>query len=553
MEKIENQAEIEKPKILIVDDRPENLLSLEILFENEPYEIITALSGNEALAAIITHDFAVVLLDVQMPGMDGFETAELMRSNKKTAHIPIIFVTAISKEKKHIFKGYESGAVDYLFKPLDQDIIKNKISVFVDLYKQKKIIEIKNFQLSQANKAILKHQQSLVEEERLKVLLQMAGATAHELNQPLTILLGNIELLQTFKESPEKLAETLIVIAESGKRIAATVKRIQFIQRDYTKKYSEGAEIIDINPIKEILWVEDEDDSFTVLKKMLGRKHESNVTRAASIAEAKTLLSENEYDLAILDLNLPDGNSLELLNFLKKQELKLASIIVTGYGDEEIAARCIQAGAYGYLSKGNISIDLLDQGIEDAYKKFCLDKEMDKAVGRMAQMATRDELTGLYNRRYMIEFFDREYNRSNRYDSDLSCMVLDLDYFKQVNDTYGHACGDYVLKEFSNILIQNARGSDYAFRYGGEEFMVLLPQTDISDANIVAEKIRKLCEDKEYSFNDHTLKVTVSIGIASIKNCLTKKSQDLMALADKALYRAKADGRNSVKIYQSGE
>lgn len=550
MEEIENHEGIEKPKILIVDDRQENLLSLETIFENEPYEIITALSGNEALTAVISHAFAVVLLDVQMPGMDGFETAELMRSNKKTAHIPIIFVTAISKEKKHLFKGYESGAVDYLFKPLDPDIIKNKISVFVDLYKKQKMIEIKNTQLKKANKTILEHQEALVEEERLKVLLQMAGATAHELNQPLTILLGNIQLLQTFQENPEKLTERLATIAEAGQRIAATVKRIQFIQRDDTKKYSGGEKIIDLNPIKEILWVEDDDDSFAVLKKMVNQKRDANVTRAASIAEAKNLLIENDYDLAMLDLYLPDGDSLELLDFMKNQQLKLASLIVTGDGDEEIATRCIQAGAHGYLTKDNISIEQLDQCIEQAYEKFRLEKEMGKAVDQMVQMATKDELTGLYNRRYMQEVFDREYNRSDRYDLDLSCMMLDLDYFKQVNDTYGHACGDYVLKEFSNILINNARESDYIFRYGGEEFMVLLTQTDISGAEIAAETIRKLCEAKEYSFNDHTLKITVSVGIASIK-CLTKKSEDLSAFADKALYKAKADGRNCVKIYQN--
>ena len=117
----------ENPKILLVDDRPENLLALEMLFEDIPCEIFKALSGNEALAYIVHHDFAMVLLDVQMPDMDGFETAELMRGNKKTCHVPIIFITAISKEQQHVFQGYKSGAVDYLFKPFEPAILLSKV------------------------------------------------------------------------------------------------------------------------------------------------------------------------------------------------------------------------------------------------------------------------------------------------------------------------------------------------------------------------------------------------------------------------------------------
>ncbi len=539
----------EKPKILIVDDRLENLLSLEILFENEPYDLIKASSGNEALAQVITHDFALVLLDVQMPEMDGFETAELMRNNKKTEHIPIIFITAISKEKRHIFKGYESGAVDYLFKPLDSDILKGKVRILIDLYRQKKIIENKNIQLNAANKKVIEQQKALVEEERIKVLLQMAGATAHELNQPLMVLLGNIELLQT-NDNPEKLSTRLLAIEEAGKRISSIIKRIQFVRHDQKKTYPGGEEIIDFDQIQNIFWVEDEDTCFTVFKKMLSLKRTSRVTRATTIKEAKAFLPENKYDFAIFDLKLPDGNSLELINFMNKQGIKVPVLVLTGYGDDATAARCIQAGAHGYLPKGNISMEILHKGINRAFEKFHLDREMEMAVKKMAEMATIDELTGLYNRRYMQEVFDREFKRARRYNSDLSCMILDLDYFKQVNDTYGHACGDFVLKRFAKILEQRSRDSDYAFRYGGEEFLLLLTQTDLNGARVAAEKIRKYCESEEYCFEDLTLQVTVSIGIASVNSCLPEQAQDMTAFADKALYRAKADGRNCARIYK---
>ena len=132
----------EKFNILIVDDREENLLTLESILENPELHIVKAHSGNEALGLMLEYNFAMVLLDVQMPEMDGFETAELMRSNERTRNIPIIFVTAISKQRQHVFKGYEAGAVDYLYKPLDLEILQSKIKAYIEFFKQKHSLEI---------------------------------------------------------------------------------------------------------------------------------------------------------------------------------------------------------------------------------------------------------------------------------------------------------------------------------------------------------------------------------------------------------------------------
>ncbi|HIJ57589.1 MAG TPA: response regulator [Deltaproteobacteria bacterium] len=149
-------SEVEKPYILIVDDRPENILALEKALGSLSLNIIKATSGNEALALILKYDFALVILDVQMPGMDGFETAELMRSVNETKHIPIIFATAISKEQKNIFKGYESGAVDYLFKPIEPEILRSKVTIFIDLYMQKRALEKTSADLRQTLKDLEK-------------------------------------------------------------------------------------------------------------------------------------------------------------------------------------------------------------------------------------------------------------------------------------------------------------------------------------------------------------------------------------------------------------
>jgi len=133
--------EIEKVDILIVDDRHENLLALDGVLSAPDRNIVQAISGNDALARMLEYDFSLVLLDVQMPEMDGFETAQLMRGNKKTRGVPIVFVTAISKDQEFVFKGYESGAVDYLFKPLDPVILESKVKIFCELHRQRLLIE----------------------------------------------------------------------------------------------------------------------------------------------------------------------------------------------------------------------------------------------------------------------------------------------------------------------------------------------------------------------------------------------------------------------------
>lgn len=127
--------------ILMVDDKPENLVALDAILEAEDRSLVKATSGNEALGLLLKMDFALVLIDVQMPGMDGFEVAELMRMNKRIEKIPIIFVSAISKEDRYVFKGYESGAVDYLFKPIEPIVLRSKVNFFLEMDRQKRRLE----------------------------------------------------------------------------------------------------------------------------------------------------------------------------------------------------------------------------------------------------------------------------------------------------------------------------------------------------------------------------------------------------------------------------
>ncbi len=163
----------EPVKVLLVDDRPENLIALESLLDQPGLELIKAASGNEALQYLVAHDVALVLLDVQMPGMDGYETAELMRLNPKTRGTPIIFVTATSGERQHIFKGYESGAVDYITKPIEPLVLTSKVEIFCQLWRQRREIEESETRLAGMNADLARKNRQLEEELELAHKVQV--------------------------------------------------------------------------------------------------------------------------------------------------------------------------------------------------------------------------------------------------------------------------------------------------------------------------------------------------------------------------------------------
>lgn len=541
--------ELQTQKILLVDDKVENLIALERILSGVDAEYIKALSGDSALELLLENDFALILLDVQMPGMDGFETAELIRSNEDTKHIPIIFVTAINKEEKHLFKGYNSGAVDYLFKPLEKDILISKVSVFLELHRHKLMLINSNKELRKSNQKIIEQQKSVIEEERLKVLMQMAGATAHELNTPLTTLLGNIELIRLLGDNREQIEQRLDQIESSGREIAEIVKRIESIHYYDVKPYVGGASIINFDQVINILSIENSDEDFDMIRETLKCYKTINISRARSIKEGIRLISQKKVDIVLLDFYLSDGTGLDFLSKLKTYALDLPVITITGKGDEIIASRMIKAGAYDYLTKTGINPETLFTCITNALEKYRIRQEITRANKKMAKMAIFDALTGLYNRHYMDEVLPREFNRAVRYDTDLSVIILDLDNFKNVNDSFGHSFGDFVLKEFSSRIIINTRESDCCFRYGGEEFLILLPQTDTEGAEGMAEKIRILCENEPYKNDRHEKAVTVSIGTSSLKEHPAARPEELVDKADKALYCAKSSGRNCIKIF----
>ena len=536
--------------ILLVDDRPENLLALDKLFKTHHLKTMSASSGNEALGLVLKHDFALILMDVQMPEMDGFETAEIIRGNKESSHIPIIFITAINKEQKHVFKGYESGAVDYIFKPFDSDILLSKVRVFLELNRQKTALARANEELEQANRTIIKQQKAVIEEERLKVLLQMAGATAHELNQPLMALLASIELLTIEDNVPENISTLIIAIKDAGERIADTVRKIQNLQKPETKTYMPGTQIINFDQKLIILSIEDSTPDFEDIRSFIADEKSVELLRAPDIEGAFSIMENKEVDLIFLDHILPDGTGFDFLLKAEQKNIMTPVVVITGQGDEILASKLIQAGAYDYLPKRELGKETLNRVIHNVLEKAKLKGEIRRSQAQLAKMSTTDELTGLFNRRYFNEAFQREIERADRYGIDFSLCLMDLDHFKLVNDTHGHHTGDSVLKETATLIQNKFRKTDLICRFGGEEFAVIFPHTSIDNAAKACDAFREALSDHTIFHGLKEIKVTISIGIISFGSSKITDGKQLLKLVDQALYQAKTSGRNRIIIHK---
>ncbi len=464
------------------------------------------------------------------------------------------FINAINKDRK----STRSRVISQVLKIISSgrmtlDILKSKVDIFLAMSKKKKTLENANFRLKQtveelkkANQKIVKQQKTLIEEERIKVLLQMAGAKAHELNQPLMALIGGIELIEMDKENPDKLAHHIALVKEAGDRISVAVKNIQTIRHDDTVEHLGETSIVDINQKLTILSLEDSDDDFETLNVVLSDHKQISLSRSSSIEYALKVLKENHFDLILLDYLLPDGNGLDFLRRMEKEGLEIPAVVITGQGDEMIAKQVIQAGAYDYLPKNRIGEESLLRVLTNTMEKARLKREIKNAQEKLAMMSIRDELTGLYNRRYFNEVVEKEVSRAARYETDLVLCMIDLDYFKKINDTYGHLAGDMTLSEIAGMLKKCVRESDLCCRYGGEEFTVIMTNTDIKGAEKVSERFRKMVANRLFQYNSLKFHCTVSVGITAYQPELKQSSTELMEAADNALYQAKAQGRNKV-------
>ena len=300
------------------------------------------------------------------------------------------------------------------------------------------------------------------------------------------------------------------------------------------------------------------DDSVTVREQIIRILESFNLFSRYYEAEDgldgfKKLLSSH-VDIILCDLEMPRIDGFKFLSMLKSRpELQdLPVLILTGMNDRERKIRGLEQGASDYITKpfdpeelvARVKIHLKIKNLQDDLKHS---NEM------LLELSNTDHLTGLYNRRYMMEALEREVQRSVRKGGHLSFILLDIDHFKEVNDVYGHLQGDVVLQKVSLLLKKELRTYDCAARYGGEEFVAILPDSMLKDAIFVAERIRLSIMGTKFSDKLSGLNLTVSLGVASFPIDGVTTVDAFIKLADDALYRAKNSGRNRVEYHNPEE
>ncbi|MEE8170699.1 MAG: GGDEF domain-containing response regulator [Phycisphaerae bacterium] len=310
-----------------------------------------------------------------------------------------------------------------------------------------------------------------------------------------------------------------------------------------------------------LLVVDDDPDHVQLMSLVLRDAFTNLRLKSVGTCEAARQQDFQSFDLALIDLNLPDGNGIDLMRDLRSR-CDVPVVLVTGERFGEPAVEGIRGGAADYVVKHGDYLRVLPivvvktlalEDIKDENRRLQSEllrhnSELEKLNVTLREMAAHDSLTGLYNRRHFNELFDQLFAESTRYDTDLTCMMMDLDDFKQVNDRLGHPVGDRLLVLTAEALSSALRTSDVVGRYGGDEFVALLPRTSPQEAKKTAKRLRAIFRDELLKRMPDVCQSTLSIGLASREQQQPHTSDTLLRLADEALYQAKSSGKNRIVI-----
>jgi diguanylate cyclase (GGDEF)-like protein len=330
---------------------------------------------------------------------------------------------------------------------------------------------------------------------------------------------------------------------------------------------------------KRALIVDDEESIRGIVAQVLADEG-YQIGHASSGEEALAMFQKQPFPVVFTDIRMSGMSGLDLLKRLKQFKTDTYVIIMTSHGTMDVAVNALKAGAYDFLHKPFDDLELIANVARRAMQSYVLLRERQKLVASLKSrneamanlnkafkaltvtlknknqalenlneafkaMAIRDDLTGLFNRRYLDEAIASEVVRATRYNRDLSLIFIDVDHFKNFNDEFGHQLGDTALKKISTILKDLVRETDIATRYGGEEFVVILPETSKEDARAVAEKVRETIANT--AIEGASKKITISAGVATLGQD-GNNTAELIGRADQASYQAKRDGRNRVCV-----
>ncbi|MBU1175580.1 MAG: PleD family two-component system response regulator [Alphaproteobacteria bacterium] len=448
-------------RVLVVDDIPTNVKLLEARLAAEYFQVTPAYSGAEALEFCRGGHIDIVLLDVMMPEMDGFEVCRRLKADPRTHHIPVVMVTALDQVSDRV-KGLEAGADDFLNKPVDDTQLMARV---------KSLVRLKVLTDELRARAVTGQQIAIEDAARVMDSVNSDG--------------GSILLIDTDSRQAERLASYL-------------------------------------EPLHKV----------TIL------------TEPADLA---FVAGDGGFELALVSSALGDHDPLRVCSQLRtlEQTRLMPIILVAEQAERDKIVRGLDLGVNDFILRP-VERHELAARVKTQIKRHRYAIELRESVSSTMQLAVVDELTGLYNRRYFDRHLSLMFTKAQQQGRHMAVMMLDLDFFKSINDNHGHGAGDEVLREFALRLQRNIRGVDLACRYGGEEFVVLMPDTDAALARSVAERVRAAVADREFEVDDAPgLTITVSAGLAAIEND-DAHPDALLKRADTALYRAKHAGRNRV-------
>src|SRR5580704_10145175 len=449
-------------RVLVVDDVPANAKLLEARLTAEYFDVVTATSGAQALAICERAQCDIVLLDVMMPEMDGFEVCRRLKAGPATHHIPVVMVTALDQPSDRV-RGLEAGADDFLTKPVSDIALIARVRSLTRL--------------------------KLVTDE-----LRMRALTSKEIGI----------------QDP-----MLAALADAGR----------------------GGRV---------LVIDDRRASYERVAKVLAAEHRVDVE--VDPHEALFHAAEGDYDLLMISLGFENFDGLRLCSQVRSLERtrNVPIRVVVEAEDNARLLRGLEIGVNDYLVRPIDKNEMLAR-VRTQIRKRRYGARLRDNVQMSMELAITDPLTGLYNRRYMESHVTSLVEQALARGKPLALLVVDIDYFKAVNDVHGHDAGDDVLREFATRVKKSIRGIDLACRHGGEEFVIVMPKTDMAVAAIVAERIRRRIAGEPFVIRDGStaLDVTISIGIAALSG-VEDNAAAILKRADQALYRAKRDGRNRV-------
>ena len=447
--------------ILVVDDIPANVKLLEAKLSNEYYDVITAGDGPTALEQVRKHKPDLVLLDVMMPEMNGFEVCTALKADGEVSHIPVVMVTALTDTSDRV-QGLECGADDFISKPINDTALFARVKSLI----------------------------------RIKVLwdeLRLRDQTGKQVG----MFLGN----------------------ENSFRADVTGSSIALIEDDIVHSRN----IIErLSGHYQVLHYEDPEEAMEALK------------------------GEVRPDALLISTLLSDADGLRLAAKLKNVEhlRNMPIVIMVDEEEQHIILKALELGINDYLCVP-VELNELEARLKVQLRRKKYQDLLRANQQESVSMAVTDGLTGLYNRNYLDAHLANMIRQAQQNAKSLAVMMMDMDHFKIVNDTYGHDVGDEILVELARRIVATIRSSDLAARVGGEEFVVIMPETDIAEAHQTADRLRLEVAENPFPISHETasLERTISIGLAD----LDMQGDDAAALlkrADTALYEAKHGGRN---------